>query len=550
MATRSPRWSQVIVVALVVVLASVTAKVSAHAAAANENLRILVTNDDGVAAPGIDVLVEALRKLPNVEVTVAAPAANKTGVGDHVSPDPASLQVSPATTVSGYPASAVDGFPGDAVVWALRGGVPSRPDVVVSGVNSGENLGSLMFTSGTVGAARTAARLGVPALAVSQGDPKGPDYPSGAQRAVEWVKSHRAELLRARGKTPGPLVDVDILNIPTCKAGAIRGLVKVPIASTPPKPANCASTARNPTDDVTAFANGYASLSETQSTTLCSRFADVSDPSAALADPNLTEVSGVVASRAHPPVLWVHNDSGGEPTVYAISPTGASLGAYPIEGATAIDWEDIAIGPGPKRGTSSLYLGDIGDNTSARGSIVVYRVAEPRTAPNGSGETLKGAEKFTLRYPDGARDAESLLVDPRSGDLFVIDKSLLSGVGTVYRVPRRQLVDGANVTMQRVASFQVSTDGEEGAGLLPGTLITGADVSPDGSVVLIRTYRRVLAFARPPGKPLAAAFAVDACSAPQANERQGEAIGFSADGEGYVTTSEGEHAPIHTFAAR
>jgi 5'/3'-nucleotidase SurE len=535
-------------VALVALVTLVAATPAVPAATGDPTLRILVTNDDGVAAPGIDALVEALRKLPNVDVTVAAPSTNKTGAGDHASPDPSSLQASPTTTLSGYPAFAVDGQPGDAVVWALRGGVPSRPDVVVSGINAGENLGSLMYTSGTVGAARTAARLGVPALAISQGDTRAPDYPLGARRAVEWVESRRAELLRARGKTPGALVDVDIMNVPTCETGAIRGIAKVPIASVPPKPADCTSTARKPTDDVTAFANGFVSLSETQSTTVCTGFADVSDPSAALADPILAEVSGVAASRAHPPVLWVHNDSGGEPAVYAISPGGASLGAYPIEGATAIDWEDISIGPGPKRGTSYLYLGDIGDNTSSRDSIVVYRVAEPQTAPNGTGETLKGVEKFTLHYPSGAVDAESLVVDPKRGDLFVIDKSLLSAVGTVYRVPRRRLVDGADVTMRQVATFQLATDGEDGAGLLLGTLITGADVSPDGSIVLVRTYRRVLAFARPKGRPLAAAFAVDACSAPQANERQGEALAFTADGKGYVTISEGEHAPIHAFA--
>jgi 5'/3'-nucleotidase SurE len=531
--------------------ALVAATPAVPAATGGQTLRILVTNDDGVAAPGLDALVEALRKVPDVEVTVAAPAANKTGSGDHASPDPASLQATTTTTASGYPAFAVDGFPADAVVWALHGGVPSRPDVVVSGINAGENLGALMYSSGTVGAARTAARLGVPALAMSQGNPKAPDYSSGARRAVAWVKRRRTELLRARGRTPGPLVDVDIMNVPTCNTGAIRGLMRVPIASVPPKPADCTSTASKPRDDVTAFANGFVSLSETQSTTVCARFADVSDPSAALADAKLAEVSGVVASRAHPPVLWVHNDSGGEPAVYAVSPVGASLGAYPIEGATAIDWEDIAIGPGPERGTSYLYLGDIGDNTSSRKAIVVYRVAEPEAAPNGSGETLTGAEKFTLHYPNGAVDAESLLVDPQSGDLFVIDKPLLSAVGTVYRVPRRRLVDGADVTMRRVASFQLSTDSEDGAGLLLGTLITGADVSPDGSLVLVRTYRRLLAFARPAGQPLASAFSVDACSAPQADERQGEAIAFTiAPDTGYVTTSEGVHAPIHTFAVR
>src|SRR5262249_14237570 len=74
-------------------------------------------------------------------------------------------------------------------------------------------------------------------------------------------------------------------------------------------------------------------------------------------------------------------------------------------------------------------------------------------------------------------------------------------------------------------------------------------VSPDGSLVLVRTYRPVLAFARPPGRPLAAGSAVGAAQAPKPKE-QGDASGFPAGGKGYVTTSEGEHAPIHTFAAR
>jgi hypothetical protein len=68
-------------------------------------------------------------------------------------------------------------------------------------------------------------------------------------------------------------------------------------------------------------------------------------------------------------------------------------------------------------------------------------------------------------------------------------------------------------------------------------------------VVLVRTYGLVLAFVRPDGAPLAAAFGVDPCSAPAADERQGEAVGFTDDGKGYFTISEGAHAPIHHFVA-
>lgn len=523
------------------------------AAAAPHTLRILVTNDDGVHAPGIDALVEALRALPNVEVTVVAPAENQTGSGDQSHADAASLTSSTTSTLSGYPAVAVDGFPADAVQWALEGGVPSRPNVVVSGVNAGQNLGVVIPTSGTIGAARTAARAGIRALAASQGRAGGdpPDYTPAARRAAAWVRSHRAALLASQGARQANVVDVDNLNVPTCTTGRVRGLLRVPVGGENLPRIDCASTATHAPDDVTAFANGYATLSTLPVSAVCNRWVAARDQSATIQDPALDEVSGVVASRAYPPVLWVHNDSGGEPAAYAVSPSGQALGEYRVQGATALDWEDIAIGPGPEPDRSYLYLGDIGDNRGSRESIVVYRVAEPSQRPDGTGGTLMGTESFTLHYRTGPVDAESLFVDPRRGDLFVIDKQLLGGRARVFRARKEQLVDGADITMDVVATFTLPGDETaNSAVLLPGTLVTGADVSPDGSIVLVRTYRRVLAFARPKGRPLTDAFRVDPCSAPQIDETQGEAVGFLADGTGYVTTSEGEHAPIHMFVAR
>jgi 5'-nucleotidase len=525
----------------------------APAAQQQRTLRILVTNDDGVGAPGIDVLVEALRTLPDVAVTVVAPAHNQSGVGDRAMTDLASLTAADSTTSSGYRAVAVDGTPADSVIWALRRGVQQRPDVVVSGINSGENVGSLTALSGTLGAARIAARNGVRALAVSQGGAEQPDYPTSARYAVDWVETRRQELLARRSEPATDLVAVDSLNVPTCTRGSVRGLVSVPVASVPPTKGDCSSTLEDPADDVEAFTNGFAVLSHLQVSAVCARFtpATGSGAPATLQDTVLSEVSGAVASRAHPPVLWVHNDSGGEPAVHAVTPEGKSLGAYTVEGATVLDWEDLAIGPGPGRGTSYLYIGDIGDNLSARDRIVVYRVAEPAEEPDGTGGTLEDTETFSLRYPDGPVDAEALLVDPKSGDLYVIDKEYTTGVGKVFRAKKRQLVDGADRTLRRVASFRLAPDRpDDPTGGFPGTMVTGADVSPDGNLVLVRTYRRVLAFVRPEGKDLVAAFGVDACTAPQTPERQGEAVAFTADGKGYVTIGEGVHARINAFVTR
>ena len=286
--------------------------------------------------------------------------------------------------------------------------------------------------------------------------------------------------------------------------------------------------------------------------TVCDRFTAAPEQTAALTDPVLNEVSGVAASRTEPPLLWVHDDSGGAPAVYAIRPDGTLVGTYTIDGATNTDWEDIAAGPGPARNTSYLYVGDIGQNTGARDHVIVYRVAEP-TAPITTTGTLTGAAVISLRYPDQPVDAESMFVDPRTGDLFIVDKQYLGGVGHVFRAPAASLVDGADVALREVASFTLAPDDAAAASAVarfPGNIITSADISPDGSTILVRTYRRVVAFSRAEHGSVAAAFRRPSCDAPQIDEPQGEAVGFTANGASYVTISEGVGAAVHRFAVR
>lgn len=233
--------------------------IPAVAAPKPPTLRVLVTNDDGVGAPGIDALVKGLRKLERVRVTVVAPATNQSGTGDRTTPGP--LTTAETTTAGGYRAVAVQGFPADTVNFALDGGTPKKPQLVVAGINAGQNLGPVVDVSGTVGAARTAVRRGVPALAVSQGVPEPPDYDAGVREAVRWVKKHRKALTK---KNPTAPTDVANLNVPTCTVGKVRGLAEVPSATTGDAGAipNCASELMNPTDDVIAFTNGFAALSK------------------------------------------------------------------------------------------------------------------------------------------------------------------------------------------------------------------------------------------------------------------------------------------------
>ena len=112
-------------------------------------LEVLVSNDDGFDAAGIDAVVEALRVLPGVHVTVSAPATNQSGAGSKFTNG--SVTETDVTTASGYPAWSVAGFPVDAVRYALRTR-HLNPDLVVSGSNFGQNIGVAVPLSGTVGA--------------------------------------------------------------------------------------------------------------------------------------------------------------------------------------------------------------------------------------------------------------------------------------------------------------------------------------------------------------------------------------------------------------
>jgi len=235
-------------------------------AATNRALRIMVTNDDGFDAAGIDAVVQGLRALPDVEVSVVAPAKNQSGSAGKTTPG--NLTVTDQKTKSGYPAKAVAGYPADTVRWAIDDhGLAQRPDVVVSGVNFGQNIGPAVNISGTVGAARAAASRGIPALAASAGfPPKGvaePDFADAVTQVEKWITEHRVGLLTGSDSSP---VLLQNLNVPTCATGqSVRGLVTVPVDANAPlssiNDVNCASTATNPTGDVQAFNEGFEPLS-------------------------------------------------------------------------------------------------------------------------------------------------------------------------------------------------------------------------------------------------------------------------------------------------
>jgi hypothetical protein len=256
-------------------------------------------------------------------------------------------------------------------------------------------------------------------------------------------------------------------------------------------------------------------------------------PVGTVADPALTEISGVVQSRDHDDVLWVHNDSGDSARVFAINHSGATIRQYALSGASAIDWEDIAIAPGVNEEPDVLYLGDIGDNAKARNDITVYAIDEPNAATD-TGSPAARSQR--LLYPDSPHDAEAMFVDPVSRDLYIVTKEL-SGKSVVFR--KAGGLVSSEPTLSAIATLDLGV----------GQLVTGGDIAADGSAVTLRTYGAVFVFSRNQGEDLATAFTRAPCNAPAPTERQGEAIGIDPDGRGFVTISEGTNPPVnHTTA--
>ncbi len=233
----------------------------------------------------------------------------------------------------------------------------------------------------------------------------------------------------------------------------------------------------------------------------------------------INEASGIVASHVHPFLLYTHNDAGSDPYIYLIDTLGASLGKITLQGVKNKDWEDIAMGPGKDPNLSYVYVGDIGDNSAKREKVHIYRFPEPSVL---NGEMLVKPEKFSLVYPDGARDAETLMVDPLSGDIFILSKRDASNV--LYRAAADQLGKD-EILLEKVMK-------------LPITMAVGGDISSDGKQIAIKNYWVVYYWEREDGESIPDALSRKPVQLPYKPEPQGEAIGFSYSGDRYYTLSE------------
>ncbi|MDT0450731.1 hypothetical protein [Streptomyces hesseae] len=234
-------------------------------------------------------------------------------------------------------------------------------------------------------------------------------------------------------------------------------------------------------------------------------------------DSRIKESSGLAASRAHPGVYWTHNDSGDGPYAYAVdSRTGRTVARVTLDGVDARDVEAISIGP-----DGNVYLGDIGDNLGGTWPDVrVYRFPEPKEL---TGDITVTPTTYTVRYEDGPRDAESLMVHPRTGRVYIVSKKQ-SGKGALYEAPERLSASGVN-TFRRVADIDVwATDGA---------------FSPDGTRLVVRGYFDARVYRWENGRP------VKELGRPVVPlQRQGESVAFTPDGRTLMYGSEGARSKV------
>ena len=226
-----------------------------------------------------------------------------------------------------------------------------------------------------------------------------------------------------------------------------------------------------------------------------------------LQDEDIFESSGLV-DRGD--VVYTNNDSGDDAVVYGVDPaTGRTVSRTTYADSV----EDVeAIAPGAH---GTVWAGDTGDNRHRRDDVAVYRMVP--------GDGTHPGVRYTLTYPDGAHDAETLLVQPRTQRVFVVSKSVFGG--TVYAAPRHPVAGSRPNRMRAFAR-------------VPG-LVTDGSFFPDGRHVVLRTYSTASVYTFP-GFGLVGTVRLP-------DQPQGEGISVAADGR-VLVSSEGVHADVLQIA--
>jgi len=243
----------------------------------------------------------------------------------------------------------------------------------------------------------------------------------------------------------------------------------------------------------------------------------------------LDEISGMAASVKNPGGYWVHNDSGDEARIFLIDASGYLLCTVNIDTdfTDNRDWEDICVGPGPVEGETYIYIADIGDLDKKYDNKFIFRISEPEIDMETRGQKKKiprdSVSTITFDYKYGPRDAEILMIDPLTRDLYIVTKR--EKKVQVYPIPYPQNYE-EKIIITKSTVF------------LPFRLANGGDISPDGKEILIKNLDTVYYWNLQEGETILDALAREGTRLPYTREPQGEAIAWMRDGSGYLTVSE------------
>jgi hypothetical protein len=237
----------------------------------------------------------------------------------------------------------------------------------------------------------------------------------------------------------------------------------------------------------------------------------------------LGEVSGLAASVVNAGLFWTINDSGNDPEVYLIDVETNIKRTYVLKGVDNRDWEEIALGPGPKPGKSYLYVGDIGDNLAIHQYKYIYRFEEPVYSADASDNIeISSFDTLVFSLSDEQRDTEAFAVDPRTNDIYIFSK---------WSRP-------VNIYHLKATTSKTDTLIAQHVGTLPLSMVVAADFNRDGSELLIKTIKGVFYWKRPANVTVTGMLQEPGQSLPYKREPQGEAVAWSTAGDGYYTLSE------------
>lgn len=244
-----------------------------------------------------------------------------------------------------------------------------------------------------------------------------------------------------------------------------------------------------------------------------------------ITDPSMSNASGIAASRAYPGMLLIENDKAGNSDIYLVDSTGAERGIFNVSGVNHRDWTDMGIGPGPTSGINYIYLADIGDSRGNNPACYIYRVPEP-TTPLGSGvlqSTTAPSDKITFTYPDGPRDAETILIDPQTSDIYIVDKYVASDV---YLLPYPQSTDTVIVAKKIIRSMPV-----------PDGPLRSGGIASNRKEILMKSYTSIYLWYVTPNQSILDALLSTPVIIPITPEIQGEAMCYTPNDNEFWTTS-------------